>query len=105
MEAFRAGRDAGAVQGLTSDESPIDSTQVPTLLHGNDPQVILLIHPNQERLVIVVENPSSDRPKATRIRCLRSKKQKQNKMSLRALFRISEIHFFIFLRLLVAEII
>lgn len=35
-------------------EAPEDLLHVAALLHGNDAQVILLIHPNQERLVVIV---------------------------------------------------
>lgn len=32
---------------------------VPSVLHGNDTQVILFVHPNQERLRLVVVDPTS----------------------------------------------
>lgn len=35
-------------------EAPEDLLHVAALLHGDDTQVILLIHPDQERLVVVV---------------------------------------------------
>merc|ERR1719278_2343518 len=35
------------------------SLHVPTLLHGNDSQLILLVHPDQECFLLVVEDSSA----------------------------------------------
>ena len=43
-------------------ESSKDLLHVTSLLHGDDPGVVLLIHPDQERLEMVVPDASSIRP-------------------------------------------
>ena len=40
-------------------QSRKDSSDVSTLLHGNDSELIFLIHPDQEGLFVVVENASA----------------------------------------------
>lgn len=44
-----------------SAESLKDSLHVASLLHGDDPGVVLLIHPDQEGLLVVV--PEEKQPK------------------------------------------
>jgi hypothetical protein len=45
-----------------SAESIKDLTDVCTRLHGDDSQLILLVDPNEESLVIIVENSSAIGP-------------------------------------------
>ena len=49
----------------TITESGEYLSHVPSLLHGDDSGVVLLIHPHQEVLVLVVPDPSSVRPVST----------------------------------------
>jgi len=46
----------------TSDKASKDTLDVTTLLHGDDPHLILLIDPEQESLLLVVEDATSLRP-------------------------------------------
>jgi len=53
-----------------SGESGKDSTNVSSLLHGNDSELIFFIYPDKESLFVVVEYASALRPvsvQATRI--------------------------------------
>jgi len=43
-------------------QSSKDSSNVSSILHGNDSQLVFLIHPHKESLLIVVEDASSLRP-------------------------------------------
>lgn len=45
-----------------SDQTFVDGGEVPSLLHGDEPEMVLLIHPAEEGLVIVEEDSSADRP-------------------------------------------
>ena len=44
------------------DQTLVDGGEVPSLLHGDEPEMVLLIHPAKEGLVIVEEDSSADRP-------------------------------------------
>ena len=46
----------------TSCQSVKHLLDVSTLLHGDDPQLVLLVHPHQELLVGGVEDAAADRP-------------------------------------------
>ena len=46
----------------TSDKTRKDTLDVTALLHGDDPHLILLIDPEQEGLLLVVEDTTSLRP-------------------------------------------
>ena len=44
------------------DQTLVDGGEIPSLLHGDEPEMVLLIHPAKEGLVIVEEDSSTDRP-------------------------------------------
>ena len=44
------------------DQTFVDGGEVPSLLHGDEPEMVLLIHPAKEGLVVVEEDSSADRP-------------------------------------------
>ena len=46
------------------DHLGVHGTQVASLLHGDDLDVVLVPHPHKERLVLVVEDASPRRPVA-----------------------------------------
>ena len=53
----------GVLNGLDPPGQPVeDLRHVPALLHGDDPQLVLLVDPGEERLVLVVEDSSTLRP-------------------------------------------
>ena len=45
-----------------SGESREDSSDIGSLLHGNDPELILFVDPDEESLLVVVEDTSSFGP-------------------------------------------
>ena len=56
---------------LGSDsESGKDSSNVSSLLHGDNSELILLVNPNKEGLLIVVEDASSLRPVSVETACI-----------------------------------
>ena len=53
----------GVTHSLDTSSQPVKhGPHVPTALHGDDPQLVLLVDPGQEGLVFVVENPAALRP-------------------------------------------
>ena len=53
------------LDGLDARSQPgVDLAHVSTLLHADDPQVVLLPHPHQKGLLLVVEDPSACGPEA-----------------------------------------
>ena len=55
----------GVLNGLDPLGQPLENLfHVPALLHGDDPQLVLLVDPGQEGFLLVVEDPSSFRPVA-----------------------------------------
>ena len=53
----------GVTHSLDTSSQPVKhGSHVPTALHGDDPQLVLLVDPGEERLVLVVEDSSTLRP-------------------------------------------
>ena len=50
------------VPAVYLDQSLVDGSQVTALLHGDDPEVVLLIDPHHQRLGLVEVDPSACRP-------------------------------------------
>ena len=54
-----------------SGESREDCSDIGSLLHGNDPELILLVDPDKESLLVVVEDTSSLRPVSVETNCFK----------------------------------
>ena len=52
-------------------ESAEDCTNISTLLHRNDSELIFFINPDEESLLVVVENASSFRPISVQATCIK----------------------------------
>ena len=64
---------SGNLLDLTSSsgETAENCTDISTLLHRNDPKLIFLINPNEESLLIVVEDASSLWPISVEAACIK----------------------------------
>ena len=55
----------------SSSKSREDGSNIGTLLHGNDSELILFVDPDEETLLIVVEDASSFRPVSVETNCFK----------------------------------
>ena len=55
----------------SSSKSREDGSNIGTLLHGNDSELILFVDPDEECLLIVVEDASSFRPVSVETNCFK----------------------------------
>ena len=55
----------------SSGKSREDSSDVSTLLHRDDPKLILLVDPDEESLLVVVEDASALRPVSVETNCFK----------------------------------